>query len=59
MIIMTGYCVFAIVAGIFGLQGTIIKVILPYSSRIILLFMAIVAAFLFFPLMKTQTSSKR
>lgn len=53
MIIMTGYCVFAILAGIFGLQGNIIKVILPYSSRIILLFMAIVAAFLFFPLMKT------
>ena len=54
MIIMTGYCVFAIVAGIFGLQGTIIKIILPYSCRIILLIMAIVAAFLFFPLMKTR-----
>ena len=54
MIIMTGYCLFAIFAGVVGLQGNIIAEILPYSSRIILLTMAIVAAFLFFPLMKSR-----
>jgi signal transduction histidine kinase len=54
MIIMTGYCIFAILAGVFGLQGNMITEILPYSSRIILLIMAIVAAFIFFPLMKNQ-----
>ncbi len=54
MIIMTGYCVFAILAGVFGLQGKVITTILPYSSRIILLIMAIVAAFVFFPLMKSH-----
>jgi signal transduction histidine kinase len=54
MIVMTGYCVFAILAGVFGLHGKVITEILPYSSRIILLIMAIVAAFLFFPLMKSR-----
>ena len=54
IIIMTGYCIFYIVAGIFRLQGNIVTVVLPYVSRIILLIMAIVAAFLFFPLMKSS-----
>lgn len=54
MIIMTGYCVFAILAGALGLRGNIITTILPYSSRIILLIMAILAAFIFFPLMKSR-----
>lgn len=54
MIIMCGYCLFAIGAGVFGLQGNIIEEVLPYSSRIILLIMAIVAAYIFFPLMKSQ-----
>jgi signal transduction histidine kinase len=54
MIVMTGYCMFAILAGIFGLRGKIIAEVLPYSSRLILLIMAIVAAFTFFPLMKSR-----
>jgi signal transduction histidine kinase len=54
MIIMTGYCAFVILAGALGLQGKIVSTFLPYSSRVILLIMAIVAAFLFFPLMKTR-----
>ena len=54
MITMTCYCIFAILAGVLGLQGMIITEILPYSSRIILLIMAIVAAFIFFPLMESR-----
>lgn len=54
MITMSGYCLFAILAGIFRLQGIIVAEILPYTSRIILLIMAIIAAFLFFPLMKSR-----
>jgi signal transduction histidine kinase len=54
MIIMTGYCAFAILAGVLKLEGEFVATILPYSSRIILLIMAIVAAFLFFPLMKSR-----
>jgi len=54
MIIMTGYCAFAILAGVLGLQEKMVTVILPYSSRIILLIMAIIAAYIFFPLMKSH-----
>ena len=54
MVIMTGYCVFVIFAGIFRLQGVVISVILPYTSRVVLLIMAIIAAFLFFPLMQSR-----
>ena len=54
MIVMLGYCMFAILAGVFKLQGSLINEILPYSSRIILLIMAIVAAYIFFPLMKSH-----
>jgi len=54
MIIMCGYCLFAILAGMLGLRGSIITTILPYSSRIILLIMAIAAAFIFFPLMNSR-----
>ena len=54
MIIMTGYCLFAIFAGVLELKGNIITEILPHSSRLILLIMAIVAAIIFFPLMKSR-----
>jgi signal transduction histidine kinase len=54
MIIMTAYCVFAIFAGFFKLEGKLVTTILPYTSRIVLLIMAIVAAFIFFPLMNSR-----
>jgi signal transduction histidine kinase len=50
--VMSVYCVFIIIAGILELRGNIITTVLPSASRLILLSIALVGTFLFFPLMK-------
>ncbi len=49
MVIMAGYCMFSIAAGLLQLKGNIITTVLPYISRLTLLVMAVMAAFIFFP----------
>jgi signal transduction histidine kinase len=50
--VMSVYCVFIIIAGLLQLRGNIITTVLPNASRLILLSIALVGSFLFFPLMK-------
>ncbi len=52
IVVMSVYCVFIIIAGMLQLRGNIITTVLPNASRLILLSIALVGSFLFFPLMK-------